>query len=104
MHLHMLRGRYGHKLRLVRLALWRRVAAGRWAIALATLLAVALTLPSLRAGLFADDHYQRWVLTAGRAGDRAAYAEVRPPPLEMFNFLDGDARRTRRMKELGLAM
>jgi hypothetical protein len=104
MHLHMLRGGNGHKLRTLRLALWHRVAAGRWTIAVATLLAVVLTLPSLRAGLFADDHYQRWLLTAGRAGNGAAYAEIRPAALEMFTFVDGDPRRTRRMKELGLAM
>src|SRR5687768_16010672 len=81
---------------------WRWIIGGRGALFLATLLGVALTLPSLRAGLFADDHYQRWILTAGRTGDAAAFAEIRPPPLEMFSFADGDARRTRRIKEHGL--
>jgi hypothetical protein len=61
------------------------------------LLGVACTLPSLWAGIYTDDYYHRWVLTRCDG-----YAQVRPPRMEMFDFLDGDAARTQRMKQVGL--
>jgi len=76
---------------------WGWAARARASVVAAVGLAVVLTLPSLHAGLYADDYYQRWLLLR-----HEAYAEVRPPPMEMFTFFDGDAARTQRMKQLGL--
>ncbi|MEA2708377.1 MAG: hypothetical protein QOF78_978, partial [Phycisphaerales bacterium] len=63
----------------------------------AALLAIVLTLPSLYVGLSSDDYYQRWLLTGSEG-----YAEVRPPRMQMFTFLDGNPARAQRMKQLGL--
>ena len=58
---------------------------------------VALTLPSLWAGLYLDD-YVLWA-TATRA---PALRDVFSNPLDMFAFIDGDPRRTRLMMDRGI--
>jgi hypothetical protein len=78
--------------------LWRRLLRCRNVTLGCVLASVVLTLPSLRAGWLTDDHYQRWVLS----GDQT-FAGLRGGTLEMFLFFDGDAARTRRMMELGMA-
>ncbi|OHB82043.1 MAG: hypothetical protein A2W31_06530 [Planctomycetes bacterium RBG_16_64_10] len=69
----------------------------RWLGPGAALGALLLTLPALGVGWVADDHYQRWVLRQS-----PVYAGLRPPPADMFRFVDGNPRRTERMKEIGL--
>jgi hypothetical protein len=58
---------------------------------------VALTLPSLAAGLYLDD-YILWA-SAARA---SALHDLFPRPLDPFAFIDGDPGRTVRMIERGL--
>jgi hypothetical protein len=58
---------------------------------------VALTLPSLWAGLYLDD-YVLWT-TATRA---PALRDVFSNPLDMFAFIDGDPGRTRLMMDRGI--
>jgi len=73
-----------------------KVLAGRRAIGLSALLAVVLTLPSLRAGWIVDDHFHRAIMVAP--------PELRadlPGPLDMFRFLDGDHDHTRALMNAG---
>jgi len=60
-------------------------------------LAVALTLPSLDAGLIADDYYLRWTVMGSRD-----YQGIAPAPWDMWRFFDGNPQRTERMMDLGL--
>jgi hypothetical protein len=76
----------------------RRFIRGKAVIAVAVLLGVALTLPSLDVGWIGDDVFQRWILTE----DNGSFADVRPASGDMFDFADGDAARTRRMQRQGL--
>lgn len=64
----------------------------------AALVGILLTLPSLGAGRLADDLYHRWVLD-----QTPVFTEVRPGPLDIFRFLDGNPARTTRMRDLGIA-
>jgi hypothetical protein len=58
---------------------------------------VALTLPSLWAGLYLDD-YVLWATAAGAA----ALRDLFPDPLNVFAFIDGDPHRTRQMMDRGI--
>jgi hypothetical protein len=60
-------------------------------------LALALALGSLTAGLHLDDYVVLAIL-AGRDPVRQVY----PARLDVFNFFDGSAERTRRMMDLGV--
>lgn len=59
--------------------------------------AALLTLPSLRAGWYLDDHYHRFVLL-----DLYIKPDARSAPLDMFRFMDGNAQRTRDMMDTGV--
>jgi hypothetical protein len=59
-------------------------------------LAVAIVLPSVRAGLHGDDFIILGILSG------SALREVYPSRLDVFNFFDGEPERTRRMLDLGL--
>jgi hypothetical protein len=59
--------------------------------------AVALALPCLGAGLQLDDYVVLGILSA-----RAPLRDVYPNHLDVFNFFDGSAERTRRMLDLGV--
>ncbi|MBN1513704.1 MAG: hypothetical protein JXB13_16935 [Phycisphaerae bacterium] len=63
---------------------------------LAAMLAVLLTLPSLRAGWMADDYFHRAVMTGS-----THYGEMLPPWWNMFRFFDGNPERMRRAMDLG---
>lgn len=58
---------------------------------------VALTLPSLGAGLYLDD-YVLWAAASGAP----ALRDLFPRPLDMFAFIDGDPERTRQMMDRGI--
>jgi hypothetical protein len=58
---------------------------------------MALTLPSLWAGLYLDD-YVLWATASGTPGLRDLF----PRPLDMFAFIDGDPGRTRQMMDRGI--
>ena len=58
---------------------------------------VALTLPSLGAGLYLDD-YVLWATASGAP----ALRDLFPRPLDMFAFIDGDPERTRQMMDRGI--
>ncbi len=73
-----------------------RSLSGRGAIRIAALLAIVLTLPSMRAGWIVDDHFHRAIMVAP--------PELRtdlPGPLDMFHFLDGDPDHTRSLIDAG---
>lgn len=70
--------------------------AQRSVVLWAALVAVALTLPSLRAGLCADDYFHRAKLVGSRA-----FGELMGSPLDLFRFFNGDHERARRMMDLG---
>ena len=58
---------------------------------------MALTLPSLWAGLYLDD-YVLWAAASGAP----ALRDLFPRPLDMFAFIDGDPGRTRQMMDRGI--
>src|SRR5262249_37060504 len=60
-------------------------------------LAVALVLPSARAGLYFDDYIFLGVLSGS-----SPLSDVYPSRLDIFNFYGGSPERTRRMLDLGL--
>lgn len=62
----------------------------------ATLLAVALTLPALGVGWVLDDYYHRAVLW-----EESPFRELFGPPAEMFRFFRGDPERTGRVMDFG---
>ena len=62
----------------------------------AAMLAILLTLPSLRAGWVVDDHFHRMVMTGS-----AHYGELLPPWWNMFRFFDGDPERMHRAMDIG---
>lgn len=62
----------------------------------AALLAVLLTLPSMRAGWIVDDHFHRAVMIAPSDAPMQF-----PDKLDMFRFLDGDPERNRDMMDQG---
>ena len=62
-----------------------------------TVLAIALVLPSLWAGLWSDDYALLAILSGS-----SALSDVYPSRLDIFNFFDGTPGRTRRMLDLGL--
>jgi hypothetical protein len=72
----------------------RSAFGGPW---VAAALAALLTLPSLRAGWYLDDHYHRYVLL-----DLRLDPAERSTPLDMFRFMDGDAARTHKMMNIGV--
>ncbi len=63
---------------------------------LAAALAVLLSLPALRTGLFADDYFHKAVLTGSRT-----LVEFAPSPVDMFAFFDADPGRTHRLMDAG---
>jgi hypothetical protein len=64
---------------------------------LAAAVGVALTLPSLWAGLYLDD-YVLWATATGAP----ALRDLFPRSLDMFAFIDGDPGRTRQMMDRGI--
>jgi hypothetical protein len=61
------------------------------------LLAIVLTLPSLRVGFVLDDYYHRAVLLGN-----SKLGELLGPPSDMFRFLPGDPEKTSRAMDLGI--
>ena len=70
---------------------------GRWLLPVAFLVGVALALPSINSGLWADDYVILGILS-GSDGMLAGY----PSRLDVFNFFDGDHERTQRLLDLGV--
>jgi hypothetical protein len=71
-----------------------------WAVGflpVAFLVGVALALPSINSGLWADDYVILGILS-GSDGMLAGY----PSRLDVFNFFDGDHERTQRLLDLGV--
>ncbi|MBV8559068.1 MAG: hypothetical protein JO116_26305, partial [Planctomycetaceae bacterium] len=69
----------------------------RYLPGLAALLAVLLTLPSLKGGWTLDDFYHREVLLG-----TSRFRDLFGPPDEMVRFLRGDPERTGRGMDIGL--
>jgi hypothetical protein len=69
----------------------------RWILPAVIAVAIALVLPSVRAGLHADDYVLLGILSESDAM-RGGY----PSRLDIFNFFDGKAERTRRLLDLGV--
>jgi hypothetical protein len=61
-----------------------------------TLVAVALTLPSLRAGLFLDDYHAKLLMS-----DSDSPVRLLEHPLDMFAFFTGGAERILELRDLG---
>ncbi|HZZ27776.1 MAG TPA: hypothetical protein VFE46_07175 [Pirellulales bacterium] len=57
---------------------------------------MVLVLPALHVGWALDDYYQRWLLLGS-----PKYPEFGHPPLDMFDFSDGNPQRVERGKEIG---
>ncbi len=62
------------------------------------ILGVVLALPSLWAGLEADDYFHRAALLP-----MTEFPDLNTPPLELFAFTNGDAERMQRIMDLGIA-
>jgi hypothetical protein len=69
----------------------------RWFLPVVTALAIALALPSAKAGLWADD-YVLLAILSGSDTLSVAY----PSRLDIFNFFDGHPERARGLLDLGL--
>jgi hypothetical protein len=74
----------------------RRAASHPSSPLIPALLAVLLTLPSLRVGLVADDYYHRAAFIPSRV-----LGGLVPQPLDMFRFFDGDPARVQRGLDVG---
>jgi hypothetical protein len=61
------------------------------------LLAVVLTLPSLRVGLLVDDYHHKLLMS-----DSDSIARLLNSPLDMFRFFDGDPERTAELMDYGV--
>ncbi len=61
------------------------------------IVAVALTLPSLRVGWILDDHVHRGFIL-GSPTTRALGLS----PMDIFGFVDGDPQQTERIMDLGI--
>ncbi len=74
-----------------------RMLVSRWLGPVAALVGVLLVSPSLNIGWFLDDYYERWILVQS-----PVYSDLRPAQSDMFRFIDDDAHRNDRLRELGL--
>ena len=59
--------------------------------------AVALVLPSLSAGLLVDDYHHRLLFTGSDSP-----ARLLDSPMDLFAFFDGDPERLQQLKDLGM--
>lgn len=64
---------------------------------LAAVLAILLTLPSLKAGWLVDDYHHKLLMS-----DYEGIVKLLDSPLDMFNFLDGDPEHTARLRDYGI--
>jgi hypothetical protein len=78
-------------------AILRALTDCGWFLPIVTAVAMALVLPSVRAGLRSDDYVILGILSASDTL-RDGY----PSRLDIFNFFDGSPDRTRRLVEIGV--
>lgn len=64
---------------------------------LIAVLAILLTLPSLKAGWLVDDYHHKLLMS-----DYEGIVKLLDSPLDMFNFLDGDPEHTARLRDYGI--
>ncbi|UCD27943.1 MAG: hypothetical protein JSV03_12690 [Planctomycetota bacterium] len=76
----------------------RMVLTHRYLPIFVALLAIVLTLPSLRAGWIGDDDWQRLKIMGSQN-----FKEFFGSPTDLFCFLDGDPEHIRRGMDIGLA-
>jgi len=60
------------------------------------ILAIILTLPSLKAGLIADDYHHKLLMSGSKSPIRLLNS-----PIDMFRFIDGDPKRTAKIIDYG---
>ena len=62
----------------------------------AAILAIVLTLPSLKAGLIADDYHHKLLMIGSKSPIRLLNS-----PIDMFRFIDGDPKHTAKVIDYG---
>lgn len=73
-----------------------RLLSSRYMPVWVTLVAIALTLPSLRAGLFLDDYHAKLLMSGSDSPVR-----LLEHPLDMFVFFTGGAEQTLELRDFG---
>jgi hypothetical protein len=74
----------------------RKILTHRFFPLFAAILAIVLTLPSLKAGLIADDYYHKLLMSGSKSPIRLLNS-----PIDMFRFIDGDPKRTAKIIDYG---
>ncbi|MDD5328192.1 MAG: hypothetical protein PHY02_10340 [Phycisphaerae bacterium] len=74
----------------------RKILSLRFFPLYAAILAIILTLPSLRAGLIADDYHHKLLMSGSNSPIR-----ILDSPIDMFRFFDGDPERIFKFKDSG---
>ena len=77
-------------------ALLSKTLRSRYLALYIAVLAILLTLPSLKVGLLADDYWHRAVMTRS-----PVFAHLLGSPYDAFRFVDGDPERTHSAMDIG---